>query len=217
MSFKAFDLVQVLTKISTSSSDKPKTIECLDCAAQNLYIGTSDCYIFHYVFDDTTSPLGRTIFQCSLQTHKHINMKKPIQQVVTAPNINRLLVLCDGNILLFSMFELEFIVSDKLKGVNFIAKNDNPNNFDPFTVEVCISMSRKRVIQIVSVTENKIIPLKEIQLSEPPMIMKKPIQQVVTAPNINRLLVLCDGNILLFSMFELEGYPVMSPPSDVAP
>ncbi|XP_031565710.1 transforming growth factor-beta receptor-associated protein 1-like [Actinia tenebrosa] len=174
MSFKAFDLIPVLEKIATSSSDKPKTIECLDCAAQNLFIGTADCYVFHYVFDDTVSPLGRTTFQCSLLTHKHIGMKKPIQQVVTAPTINRLLVLCDGIILMFSMFELEIIVSgfkDKLKGVNFIAKNENPNNFDPFAVEICISIARKKSIQIVSVTENKIIPLKEITLAEPPFFM----------------------------------------------
>ncbi|EDO42369.1 predicted protein [Nematostella vectensis] len=174
MSFKAFELVPVLEKIISNSSDKPKTIECLDCAAQNLFIGTSDCYVFHYIFDDTSSPLGRTTFQVNLQSHKHIGMKKPIQQVVTAAGINRLLVLCDGIILMFSMFELEFIPSafrEKLKGVTAIAKNDNPKNFDPFSVEIYISIGRKKSIHIYSVAEDKIIPIREISLPDPPIHM----------------------------------------------
>ncbi|XP_068709576.1 transforming growth factor-beta receptor-associated protein 1-like isoform X2 [Montipora foliosa] len=99
-------------------------------------------------------------------------MKKPIQQVLTAPAINRLLVLCDGGISMFTMFGLEFLPSgSKFKGVNAICRNDNPTAFDPFAVEVCMSLSKKKAVHILSVTEDKIIPLKEIPLPEPPLHM----------------------------------------------
>lgn len=172
--FKAFEITPVIERIVTTSADRPKTVECIDCAAQNLYIGTSDCFVLNYVIDEGVSPLGKTTFQSRLQACKHLGMKKPVQQVLTAPAINRLLVLCDGGILMFSMFGLEFLATgfkDRFKGVTAMCRNDNPNMFDPFAVEVCIALSKKKAIHILSVTEDKIIPLKEIPLPEPPLHM----------------------------------------------
>nr|XP_058955595.1 transforming growth factor-beta receptor-associated protein 1-like [Pocillopora verrucosa] len=174
MSFRAFEIAPVIERIVTTSADRPKTVECLDCAAQNLYIGTSDCFVLNYVIDEGVSPLGKTTFQSRLQACKHLGMKKPIQQVLTAPAINRLLVLCDGSILMFTMFGMEFLATgfkDRFKGVTAICRNDNPNMFDPFAVEVCMSLSKKKAIHILSVTEDRITLLKEIPLPEPPLHM----------------------------------------------
>ncbi|CAH3015531.1 unnamed protein product, partial [Porites evermanni] len=169
VSFKAFEIAPVIERIVTTSAERPKTVECIDCAAQNLYIGTTDCFVLHYVIDEGVSPLGKTTFQSGLQASKHLGMKKPVVQVLTAPAINRLLVLCDGGILMFTMFGLEVRFKDRFKGVTEICRNDNPNLFDPFAVEVCMALSKKRAVHILSVTEDKIIPLKEIQLPEPPL------------------------------------------------
>lgn len=174
VSFKAFEIAPVIERIVTTSAERPKTVECIDCAAQNLYIGTTDCFVLHYIIDEGVSPLGKTTFQSGLQASKHLGMKKPVVQVLTAPAINRLLVLCDGGILMFTMFGLEFLATgfkDRFKGVTAICRNDNPNLFDPFAVEVCMALSKKRAVHILSVTEDKIIPLKEIQLPEPPLHM----------------------------------------------
>ncbi|XP_067054728.1 transforming growth factor-beta receptor-associated protein 1-like [Acropora muricata] len=170
--FKAFEIAPVIERIVTTSADRPKMIECIDCAAQNLYIGTFDCFVLHYVIDEGVSPLGKTTFQSGLQSSKHLGMKKPIQQVLTAPAINRLLILCDGGILMFTMFGLEFLATgSRFKGVTAICRNDNPNAFDPFAVEVCMAISKKKAIHVLSVTEDRIIPLKEISLPEPPLHM----------------------------------------------
>ncbi|KAJ7372446.1 transforming growth factor, beta receptor associated protein 1 [Desmophyllum pertusum] len=46
-----------------------------------------------------------------------------------------------------------------------------PNIFDPFAVEVCMALSKKKAVHILSITEDKITTLKEIPLPEPPLHM----------------------------------------------
>lgn len=174
MSFNAFELVPVIDRLQLMG-DKPKTtIQCLDCAAQNLFIGTADCFLIHYIVADDESPSGKAVFQYSLQGYKQLGLRKPIQQLITAASINRLIVLCDGVLLMLSMFGLELLISgfkDKLKGATCIARNDNPTTFDPFSVEVCVGTKKKAII-IVTITEDNVYPTREISLSELPLQLK---------------------------------------------
>ncbi|CAB4039806.1 transforming growth factor-beta receptor-associated 1-like, partial [Paramuricea clavata] len=171
MSYNAFELVPVIDRVQLMG-DKPRTtVQCLDCAAQNLFVGTGDCLIIHYIVADDVSPSGKAVFQYSLQGYKQLGLKKPVQQLLTAAAINRLIVLCDGVLLLLSMMGLEMVISgfkDKLKGATCVARNDNPASFDPFSVEVCVG-TRKKVIHIVMITEDNVYPKREISLAESPV------------------------------------------------
>ena len=40
-----------------------------------------------------------------------------------------------------------------------------------WNLQVCMALSKKKAVHILSVTEDKIIPLKEIPLPEPPLHM----------------------------------------------
>lgn len=42
-------------------------------------------------------------------------------------------------------------------------------------LQVCMTLSRKKAVHILSVTEDKIIPLKEIQLPETPLHMVRAV------------------------------------------
>lgn len=174
MSFNAFELVPVIDRVQLMG-DKPKTtVQCLDCAAQNLFIGTGDCFLIHYIVADDVSPSGKAVFQYMLQGYKQLGLRKPIQQLLTAASINRLIVLCDGVLLMLSMIGLELIISgfkDKLKGATCVARNDNPATFDPFSVEVCVG-TRRKAIHVVMITEDNVYPTREISLSESPIHLK---------------------------------------------
>ncbi|XP_046859685.1 transforming growth factor-beta receptor-associated protein 1-like isoform X2 [Xenia sp. Carnegie-2017] len=173
MSFNAFDLVSVIDRVQLMGDKAKTTVQCLDCAAQNLFVGTGDSLIIHYIIADDVSPSGKPVFEYSLQGYKSLSLKKPVQQLLTAAAINRLLVLCDGVLFLLSIMGLEMIISgykDKLKGATCIARNDNPSSFDPFAVEVCVG-TRKKAIYIAMITEDNIYTTREITLNEPPIQM----------------------------------------------
>lgn len=168
MSIKAFDLVPAIERIKLMS-DKAKTqIECFDVCGKNLYIGTNDCFVVHYNIEER--PVGngpKVVFHSEKQGHKYLAVKKPVVQIKAASALNRIMVLIDNTLSLLNMFDLEPILSGaKVKGVNFFCINDNPANGNPFSVEICIALKKKQ-IQIYTATEDKLIHVKDVHISEP--------------------------------------------------
>ncbi|KAL4225569.1 transforming growth factor [Mactra antiquata] len=166
MSIKAFDLVPAVERFSLMS-DKAKTqIECIDVCGKNLYIGTNDCFVVHYIIEERTAPNGKTSFHSNKQGHKYLTLKKPIVQLKAASALNRILVLCDFTLTMLNMLDLEPAVGGaKIKGVTNFCLNDNPVQGNPFTVEVCVCVKKKQV-QLYNITDDKMIHVKDISLSE---------------------------------------------------
>ncbi|GIY91427.1 transforming growth factor-beta receptor-associated protein 1 homolog [Caerostris extrusa] len=110
MTVKAFDLVPAVERVSWT--DKVKTVvECLESCGKNLYVGTQECFVIHY---------------------KYLEIKKPITLLKALSALNRILVLCDGNLIVLNMFDLEVIPSmTKLKGVSCFCLNENPETNNP--------------------------------------------------------------------------------------
>eukprot|EP00795_Rhopilema_esculentum_P012923 gene12923-3678_t len=131
MSLKAFDIVPVLDRVSLPNEKSKSLITCIDCSLKNLYIGTSDCFVVHYIVEKENSAGGKVVYQTTLQRYKQIGLKKSIQQILTCPAASKLLVLCDGNLFMLTMMGLEATV---------MAKNNRPVDMNPFSVEVNVAV-----------------------------------------------------------------------------
>ncbi|GAB1609663.1 transforming growth factor-beta receptor-associated protein 1-like [Argonauta hians] len=168
MSVKAFELVSALERIKLMS-DKAKTqIECIEVCGKNLYIGTNDCFIVHYILQETVlPPSGKVLFSTEKQQHKYLGLKKPIVQLKAVSALSRVLVLCDNVLTMLNMFNLEPITSSaaKVKGVTSLCLNENPTSSNPFSVEICVSLKKKQV-QLYTVTEDRIIHAKDVSLPD---------------------------------------------------
>lgn len=167
MSMKAFELVPAIERVKLMS-DKAKTqIECIDVCGKNVYIGTNDCFVVHYSIEEVTSGSGRVSYKTEKQGHKYLTVKKPVVQIRSASALNRIMVLCDNTLTLLNMFDLEPVVTGaKVKSVNHFCINDNPIRTNPFSVEICVAL-KKKTIQLYTVTEDRLMHLRDLSVSDP--------------------------------------------------
>ncbi|XP_028912442.1 transforming growth factor-beta receptor-associated protein 1 [Ornithorhynchus anatinus] len=168
MSVKAFKLVSVIERELLMGDKDRINIECIECCGKNLYIGTNDCFIYHFLLEET-SATGKVTFSATKQRHKYLGFKKPVNELKAASALNRLLVLCDNTIMLVNMMNLEPIPTGaRIKGAVTFALNENPVSGDPFCVEVCIISAKRRTIQMFMVYEDRVQIVKEVSTPEQP-------------------------------------------------
>lgn len=169
MSVKAFDLVPAIERVCWTENIKT-VIECLECCGKNLYVGTQGCFIIHYILEEKSHPDGNVVFTSKKQSQKYLEYKKPVTLLKAISALNRILVLCDGNLAVLNMFDLEFMPAmSKLKGISYFCVNENPAANNPFSVEICLA--KRKQLQICHVTDDKLIHLKDISTPEPPLVM----------------------------------------------
>ncbi|XP_022096424.1 transforming growth factor-beta receptor-associated protein 1-like [Acanthaster planci] len=169
MSVKAFELVPAIERLKLLGEKARTSIECIECCGKNLYIGTSDCFVIHFLVEEKTLPNGKITYSSEKQSHKYLAVKKPIQQLKAASALTRILVLCDNVISLLNMFNLEPIMSGaKIKGVSSFCVNSNPRSSNPFSLEIAVT-TRRRQVQVYTVTEDKVVFIKEITLNDIPV------------------------------------------------
>ncbi|XP_033638658.1 transforming growth factor-beta receptor-associated protein 1-like [Asterias rubens] len=169
MSVKAFELVPAIERLKLLGEKARTAIECIECCGKNLYIGTSDCFVIHFLVEEKTLPNGKITYTSEKQSHKYLAVKKPIQQLKAASALTRILVLCDNVLTLLNMFNLEPILSGaKIKGVTAFCVNNNPRSSNPFSLEIAVTSKRKQV-QVYTVTEDKCVLIKEISISDIPV------------------------------------------------
>ncbi|XP_063314706.1 transforming growth factor-beta receptor-associated protein 1 [Pelobates fuscus] len=155
-------------------------IECLECSGHDLYLGTFDGSIYHFLLveEHSSDPTGlslnqqtdcsNTRFSITRQRQKQLGLKKPVCELRAASALCRLLALCDNTILSLCSDTLEPIPGIKIKGALSFSLNENPVSGDPFSVEVCLISSKRRTVQIFSVGQEKVQLLKEVATPEQP-------------------------------------------------
>ncbi|KAM7129307.1 transforming growth factor-beta receptor-associated protein 1 isoform 1-T2 [Ciconia maguari] len=169
MSVKAFKLVSAVEREMLMGDKNYINIECIECCGKNLYIGTNDCFIYHFLLDENISTAGKITFAATKQLHKYLGLKKPVSELKAASALTRLLVLCDNTITLVNMMNLEPVPTGaKIKGAVTFALNENPVSGDPFCVEVCIISVKRRTIQMFMVFEDRVQIVKEVFTPEQP-------------------------------------------------
>ncbi|XP_053163354.1 transforming growth factor-beta receptor-associated protein 1 isoform X2 [Hemicordylus capensis] len=169
MSVKAFKLVPAVEREMLMGDKVRINIECIECCGKNLYIGTNDGSIYHFLLEEKNSPAEKTHFYVTKQLHKYLSVRKAVGELKAASALNRLLVLCDSTITLVNMMNLEPIPTGaRIKGAVTFALNENPVNGDPFCVEVCIVSVKRRTIQLFLVYEDRVQIVKELSTQEQP-------------------------------------------------
>ncbi|XP_067842301.1 transforming growth factor-beta receptor-associated protein 1 homolog isoform X2 [Heptranchias perlo] len=170
MSVKAFELVPVLERDLLIGDKTWIAIDCIECCGKNLYVGTNDCYIYHFLLEEKVSTSGRLTFTPTKQLHKYLGLKKAVNELKAASALNRLMVLCDNTVTLLNMINLEPVPSGaKIKGVTTFAVNENPVTGDPFCVEVCAISMKRKTVQIYTVHEDRVQLIKEVSTPEQPV------------------------------------------------
>ncbi|KAH3886109.1 transforming growth factor-beta receptor-associated protein 1-like [Dreissena polymorpha] len=167
MSIKAFELVPAIERVHRMSEKTKAQIECMDVCGKNLYIGTTDCFVLHYMLEERSNASGKVLFHSNSQGQKHLALKKPIAQLKAASALNRILVLCDNTVSMLNMLDLEPAVGGaKIKGVTQFCLNESPVGNNPFCVEVCVALKKKQVA-LYTITEDRINHVKDMSLPEP--------------------------------------------------
>ncbi|XP_043926934.1 transforming growth factor-beta receptor-associated protein 1 [Protopterus annectens] len=169
MSVKAFELIPAVDCELLMGDRVRINIECIECCGKNLFIGSSDCYIYHFLLAEKISTTGKLTFSVTKQLCRHLGLKKPVNELRAASALSRLMVLCDNTITLTNMLNLEPVPTGaKIKGAVTFTVNQNPVSGDPFCVEVCIISVKRRTIQIYMVYEDRVQIVKEVCTPEQP-------------------------------------------------
>ncbi|XP_033865377.3 transforming growth factor-beta receptor-associated protein 1 homolog [Acipenser ruthenus] len=169
MSVKAFELVPAVERALLMGDKARINIECIECCGKNLYVGTNDCFIYHFLLEEKTTSKEKLTFSVQKQQHKYLGLKKPVSELKAASALDRLIVLCDNTIMLVNMLNLEPVQSGaKIKGVVTFTVNENPVNGDPFSVELGVISVKRRTIQIYMVYEDRVQIVKELATPEQP-------------------------------------------------
>jgi len=141
------------------------SIESVEAFGLNLYVGTSNAYILHYMMsiDYIELPLNKPLAQLVLNK----KLKKVAKQIVVSPILNQLILNCDGNLVMLNMESFSIIssTSNKFKNIKELQVNKTPLGNDYLCVEVCVSFVKKKTLQLLQLYENKIIPFREISLA----------------------------------------------------
>ncbi|PNI30426.1 TGFBRAP1 isoform 3 [Pan troglodytes] len=170
MSIKAFTLVSAVERELLMGDKERVNIECVECCGRDLYVGTNDCFVYHFLLEERPVPAGPATFTATKQLQRHLGFKKPVNELRAASALNRLLVLCDNSISLVNMLNLEPVPSGaRIKGAATFALNENPVSGDPFCVEVCIISVKRRTIQMFLVYEDRVQIVKEVSTAEQPL------------------------------------------------
>ena len=79
--------------------------------------------------------------------------------------MERILCVCDSNLIVLNQNDLEVIsYGIKLKNISALSLNENPNNNNPFSVQLCIA--RRKQLIVYNMTSEKIIAIKEVSLQQ---------------------------------------------------
>ncbi|XP_036309907.1 transforming growth factor-beta receptor-associated protein 1 [Pipistrellus kuhlii] len=170
MGTKAFTLVSAVERELLMGDKERVSIECVECCGKNLYVGTNDCSIHHFLLEEQSLPAGTAAFTATKQLQRHLGLRKPVSELRAASALHRLLVLCDCSISLVHMLSLEPVPSGaRIKGAVALALNENPVSGDPFCVEVCTISVKRRTVQVFLVYEDRVQIVREVSTPEQPL------------------------------------------------
>ncbi|KAL4656550.1 transforming growth factor-beta receptor-associated protein 1 [Arapaima gigas] len=170
MSVKAFELVPAVGRELLMGDKALINIECIEFCGKHLYVGTNDCFIFHFLLEESTSAKGKVTYSSQKLLHKYLGLKKPVSELRAASALERLIVLCDCTVMVVDMASLEPVTSGgaRIKGVLSFSVNENPVSGDPFCVEMGVILARRRTVQVYMVYEDRVQMVKEVATPEQP-------------------------------------------------
>ncbi|GAM18972.1 hypothetical protein SAMD00019534_021470, partial [Acytostelium subglobosum LB1] len=128
-----FELIPVINNV-------PCKIESIDIWGSNIYIGTNDGQILMYIIEKVENT-GKISFKSRMEKKRTLGHgKKPVEKILLIADIGKLLTLCDGNLDVFNLYNLEPTtpIGPAGKGVTtFCIKKNSPD------YRLCVVSKRK--------------------------------------------------------------------------
>uniref|UniRef100_A0A3Q4B3Q5 CNH domain-containing protein n=1 Tax=Mola mola TaxID=94237 RepID=A0A3Q4B3Q5_MOLML len=171
MAFRALTQTHIYEKQAAQKEKDKSSIQCLECYAKNVYIGTKNAIVQHLILsqsingdlspDPCKTREGRTR---KLGTSSHIARLRAV------PLFNHLLVLWDRSVTALNMFSLESIPGlNKIQQVSLFEVCDSPLAAPTACVQMVTSSSRRKVIQIHIVGVDRWEVVKVVPLLQEPV------------------------------------------------
>ncbi|RXM29718.1 Transforming growth factor-beta receptor-associated protein 1 [Acipenser ruthenus] len=171
MSLGVFSLTLAIENQPAGNEKDELHFCCLESCGKNLYVGTKDCFVHHFVLPDLSQPGNeKTCPQQKEVKKRHLGMKRPITQLKASPILTHLLVLSDSSVTVLNMFSLEPIQTmQKIRNVALFEVNEIAAFTDPVFVELFVVASKKKAISIYAVSIDKWERVKEVPFPEEPL------------------------------------------------
>ncbi|XP_033874063.1 transforming growth factor-beta receptor-associated protein 1 isoform X1 [Acipenser ruthenus] len=171
MSLDVFSLTLAIENQPAGNEKDELHFCCLESCGKNLYVGTKDCFVHHFVLPDLSQPGNeKTCPQQKEVKKRHLGMKRPITQLKASPILTHLLVLSDSSVTVLNMFSLEPIQTmQKIRNVALFEVNEIAAFTDPVFVELFVVASKKKAISIYAVSIDKWERVKEVPFPEEPL------------------------------------------------
>ncbi|RKP14453.1 hypothetical protein BJ684DRAFT_15226 [Piptocephalis cylindrospora] len=157
-----FQRVGTLTRTSSQGSGSGErrfraTVECADIYENNVYVGTSDGHILHYVFDQPIQ-VDRSVLPKARLIKKHIASQthRRVERMSIVHPLSKLIVHCDSMLMFLSLPNLSPVSHDSipsLRGVVTFAVDTlkagivMPHPSDPPITSCSLCVVKRRSIQ----------------------------------------------------------------------
>ncbi|CAM0141457.1 hypothetical protein VKS41_003834 [Umbelopsis sp. WA50703] len=134
-------------------------IEAVEAWDNNLYVGTSDGHILHYVIEEQQSELNSDDAKYSSRLDAKINLelgKKVVEKIVVLPQVSKAMVLCDSTISFYTLPFFEPIpvsIIPQIKGVSCFTHDTAQDGQigEDGTIKLCVI--KRRMIQLYKIGE----------------------------------------------------------------
>ncbi|KAK5578265.1 hypothetical protein RB653_003220 [Dictyostelium firmibasis] len=130
-----FELIPIVNSV-------PCKIESIEIWQNNIYLGTNDGQVLLYIIEKVENN-KKVTFKSRMEKRKTLGYgKKPVEKLLLIADIGKLLTLCDGNLDVFSMYNLDSPngqapISNNKGVITFCSKKKSPE------FKICVVTKRK--------------------------------------------------------------------------
>lgn len=169
MSFRAFRQAHVYEK-QAGSKDK-SCIQCLERYDRNVYIGTKDATVQHFILTSSSSEaLSPGQSKTREGRARKLGSSSPIIQLRAVPLFNHLLVLWERSVTALNMFSLEPVPAlRKIQDVALFEVCGSSLTEQAVRVEMVTTSVRRKVIRVHVVGVDRWEVVKEVPLLQDPV------------------------------------------------
>ncbi|XP_039640941.1 transforming growth factor-beta receptor-associated protein 1 isoform X4 [Perca fluviatilis] len=192
MAFRAFTQTHIYEKQSAPKEKDKSSIQCLECYDRNVYIGTKDATVQHFILPSSTNgDLSSGQSKIREGRLRKLGSSNHVAQLRIVPLFNYLLVLWDRSVTALNMFSLEPVPTlKKIQHVSLFEVCDSLLAAQTACVEMVTSSSRRKVIRIHVVGVDRWDVVKEVPLLQDPVALAVDGASVCVATSDRYLL--CD-------------------------
>ncbi|XP_059209655.1 transforming growth factor-beta receptor-associated protein 1 [Centropristis striata] len=193
MAFRAFTQTHVYEKQSAPKEKDKSSIQCLESYDQNVYLGTKDATVQHFILPNCTNGDPSSPVQSRIREGRvrKLGSSNQVTKLRVVPLFNHLLVLWDRSVSALNMFSLELVSSlKKIQHVSLFEVCGSSLQSQAACVQMVTVSSRRKLIRVHVVGVDRWDVLREVPLMQEPVALAVDGTSVCVATSDRYLL--CD-------------------------